>query len=91
MAPDTSATGDRDPAQIKAEIEATQARLAATVDQISERVAPKNVLARIQAALKGVVIDPVTGSPRTERLAAGGGVVVLLVLIRVVRWRRGRR
>lgn len=79
--------GDRSPGQIKADIEATQQRLAATVDGITDRVAPKNVLARTESALKAQVIDPATG-PRYARIAAAAGVVLGIIALRVWRARR---
>ena len=79
---------DRSPEQIERDIRTTRARLAGTVDDIAERVAPKNLLARAKESAKAQVIDPATGEPRYDRIGIAAGVVVLLVTIRVVRKRR---
>ncbi len=82
---------DRSPADIEADIEATRDRLAGTIDQIGDRVSPKNVAARAQASAKAQVVDPGTGSPRIDRIAVVAGVVVLIVVVRVYRARRRSR
>ena len=87
MAQDPSDKPDRHPEEIKAEIEQTQLRLANTVDDIADRVAPKNVAARAQSSLKAQVIDPETG-PRYPRIGAVAGVVIAIVGLKVWRSRR---
>ncbi|RJK97254.1 DUF3618 domain-containing protein [Vallicoccus soli] len=79
---------NRSPEQIERDIKATRARLAGTVDDIAERVAPKTLLARAKESARAQVVDPVTGQPRYERLGAVAGVVLLIVTVRVVRARR---
>jgi Protein of unknown function (DUF3618) len=88
-APDrrSSSAPDRSVPQIKSDIAVTRDRLAGTVDQIADRVNPKNVAERVKAAAKAQVIDPVTGEPRYDRLGVAGGVVLTIVGIRV--WRSG--
>jgi Protein of unknown function (DUF3618) len=73
--------------QIQSEIETTRTRLAGTVDEIADRVSPKNVAERVKVSAKAQVVDPVTG-PRYERIAALAGFVLLVVAIRVWRSRR---
>lgn len=76
--------------QLRADIEDAQRRLAVTMEQIADRVKPANVASRLSAKAKAQVVDPVSG-PRYPRIAAAGGVVMLIVLIRVLRARRRRR
>ena len=78
---------NRTPAEIEADIEATRARLAGTVDAIAEKVKPANVARRGAESAKAQVVDP-AGNLRTERvaiLAVGVAVVVGLLI-----WRRTR-
>ena len=79
---------DRSVDQIAEDIEATRDRLAGTVDQIADRVSPKNVAERAKTSAKAQVIDPVTG-PRYDRIGAAAGFVALIAAIRV--WRSRRR
>ena len=77
----------RTPAEIEADIEATRARLAGTVDAIAYRVKPANVARRGARGLMSQVVDR-NGNLRADRaavLAAVVGGVVGLVL-----WRRSR-
>ena len=76
--------------EIKADIERTQDHLAGTIDELSVRVAPKNLAERAKKDAKAQVVDPVTG-PRWERIAPVVGGVALVVIIRVVRARLRRR
>src|SRR4051794_26343367 len=75
----------RTPAEIEAEIEATRARLAGTVDAIGDRVRPANVARRCLASARAQLVEP-DGRLRTARVAAlaaaAAGVVAVLV------WRR---
>jgi hypothetical protein len=77
----------RTPAQIEADIEATRARLAGTVDAIADRVKPANVARRGVDAAKAQVVAP-DGSLRVERVAALAAVVAGVVGLVV--WRRSR-
>jgi anti-sigma factor RsiW len=86
--PDTKA---RNTEQIEADIAATRARLASTVDELVDRAHPKNVAKRQVEQAKAQVFDE-SGRLRTQKLVAVGGAVVgvvgmLLVLRRLV----GRR
>lgn len=91
-----ASNGARSPEQIEADLAATRLRLAATIDELVERVHPRALAHRGVAGAKAAVVDA-DGKPRTERIvkmAAGvGGVVVALVLLRKFvrgRSRRGR-
>ncbi len=77
----------RTPAEIEADIEATRARLAGTVDAIAYRVKPANVARRGVRGLMSQVVDR-NGNLRPDRVAVLAAVVggaVGLVL-----WRRSR-
>jgi hypothetical protein len=83
------------PAQIEADIEATRARLAGTVDELATRVQPKEI-ARRSAEDAKVKLQAAThtedGKLRTERVAAVGAAAAVLAglaSLRAVRRRRG--
>jgi ElaB/YqjD/DUF883 family membrane-anchored ribosome-binding protein len=86
----SNATGPGDPEQIKAEIEATRAQLAQTVDELGARL---DVPARTRekaARVKDTVVETYLESPP---LAIGGAlaVVVLVLGLVLVRHRTTRR
>jgi len=83
-APPTAAA-PRTPAEIERDIEATRARLATSIDELADRVSPKNVAKRGADKARLAVVDE-TGAPRTTRLASVGAAVAALVGI--VLWRR---
>jgi hypothetical protein len=78
-APDT-----RSPAEIEADIEQTRSRLAGTLDELSERLSPRAVLRKADAAVRGAFVAP-DGAVRKDRAAlalgaaasAVGGLVAL--------------
>ena len=80
-----SDTQARTPQQIEADITATRARLASTVDELVDRAHPKNVAKRQVEQAKAQVFDE-RGQLRTQtRIAVGGavvGVVGMLLMIR---------
>ncbi len=83
---------DSDPAAIEAQIEATRARLAGTVDELSVRLRPQEIARRGTAQAKARLISASTtpdGQPRVERLAAAGAAVVALLVLAIWRRRRG--
>lgn len=92
--PDAASNGARSPEQIEADLVATRERLAATIDQLVERVHPRAVAERSVAGAKAAVIDE-DGKPRTDRIikiAAGvGGAALMVVLLRKFARGRGRR
>ena len=83
---------DSDPAAIEAQIEATRARLAGTVDELSGRLRPQEIARRgtieAKARLRSATTTP-DGQPRVERLAAAGAAVVALIVLVVWRRRHG--
>ena len=87
-------TAAQTPTQIEAEIEATRARLAGTVDELAIRVQPKEI-ARRSAEDAKVKLRAAThtedGSLRTERVAAVGAAAALLAALAGLRALRRRR
>jgi len=77
-------TSQRDAAQIKAEIEQARDQLALTVDQLATRLAP----ARLVEDTKSAVMARLA-SPTGKKVAAAGGVVVTIILVR--NYRRSHR
>jgi hypothetical protein len=71
--------------EIERDIEATRARLAASIDELADRVSPKSVAKRSAEKARLSLVDE-SGAPRTTRLAAIGAVVVAVAGI--VLWRR---
>jgi hypothetical protein len=77
----------RTPAEIERDIEATRARLASTVDELTTRVKPKNLARQAGEGVKGQFVDP-SGALRTGRVAAIAGVITLLAGLSLMRRRR---
>ena len=70
---------NRSPAEIEADIDRTREHLAATLDELSDRLSPRSLARTGGRQVKAQFIDARTGRPRTVRLAvlAGGvGAVV---------------
>jgi Protein of unknown function (DUF3618) len=77
--------------QIEADIAATRARLASTVDELVDRAHPKNVAKRQVEQAKAQVFDE-RGQLRTQKLIAVGGAVVGVVgMLLMIRRLVGRR
>ncbi|SDQ07291.1 DUF3618 domain-containing protein [Quadrisphaera sp. DSM 44207] len=80
-----------DPARLQREIDARQDHLARTVDELTARVAPKELARRTaadaQARARELVLDE-DGALRVERVAAAGAVVLGLLGASI--WRRRR-
>ncbi len=79
--------------QLEAQIAARREHLAATIDELAARAAPKEIARRttvgLREKLRSLTHTP-DGDLRTERLAAvGGAVVVLAGVLTVLRRRRG--
>ncbi len=81
------APSDAKPDTLESEIEATRARLAATIDQLAYRASPKTIVKREVNGFKAHFVDA-QGSPRTDNIlkVAGGalGFVVFVVVMRKV-------
>lgn len=85
-------SGPSDPAAIEAEIEATRARLAGTVDELAVRVHPKELARRGRegaAARARAAVTTTQGQLRVERVAAVAGAALSLLVLAVWRRRRG--
>ena len=81
-----SATSDnRSPDELVDDIEVVRERLAATIDKITDRANPKNIVQRKLDELKARFVNP-DGSPRMEAIlpvaGAAAGAIVLIVVIR---------
>jgi len=86
-----SDTQARTTEQIEADIAATRARLATTVDELVDRAHPRNVAKRQVEQAKAQVFDE-RGQLRTQKLIAVGGAVVGVVgMLLVIRRLVGRR
>ena len=84
------APDDRSPAQIEADIERARQRLAGTLDELSERLSPRAVLRRGNAAVRGAFVAE-DGSVRKDRAALAVGAVVSAIggTVALRRLRRG--
>ena len=83
--------GARTPEQIEADIAATRARLASTVDELVDRAHPKNVAKRQVEQAKAQVFDE-RGQLRTQKIVAVGGAAVgVLAVLLLIRRLVGRR
>jgi hypothetical protein len=81
------ATPPRTPDQIEADLERTRAELSRTVDQIADRVAPRNIARRALASVKAQVVDG-NGQLRIGRVVvAAAGVTAFIAF---TAWRRRR-
>ena len=79
------APSDATPDTLEGEIEATRARLAATIDQLAYRASPKTIVKREINSIKAHFVDP-QGNPRTDNiLKVAGAVVGAVVFVVVVR------
>ena len=86
-----SDTKARTAEQIEADIAATRARLASTVDELVDRASPKNVAKRQVEQAKAQVFDE-RGQLRTQKLVAVGGAAVgVLAVLLLIRRLVGRR
>ncbi|MDX6238597.1 MAG: hypothetical protein QOG10_3412 [Kribbellaceae bacterium] len=88
---DTKATAARTPEQIEADIAATRARLASTVDDLVDRAHPRNVVKHQVEQARAQVFDE-SGRLRTEKLVAVGAAAVAVIgVLLVIRRLVGRR
>ncbi len=73
----------RTPDEISTEIAQTRNRLAGTIDQLVYRTKPKTIVQRQLATTKASFFDA-DGTPRQDRIAMVGGVVLGVVATIVV-------
>ncbi len=92
-------------AELEAQITAARRRLAGTVDEIADRVNPKNVAARTSEKAKerataaagdakvkvSAFFHTPSGELDTTKVGAVGGAVVLVILIKIIARVRTRR
>lgn len=76
----------RSVSEIEAEMDATRARLATTLDELKYATAPKNVIHRQAQKVKSFYVDDY-GAVRIDHVAATVGVVVSVIVVRKV-WKR---
>jgi len=77
-------TSHRSPGDIERDIEATRERLAGTIDEISERVKPSNVVNDLKEKARAQVVDE-HGAVRIQRVAAAGAAAASAVGLAVLK------
>lgn len=71
--------------QFESEIEAARARLAETIDTLTFRASPKNIVRRELYRVAGFFVDE-HGAPRTDNvLRAAGAVVGFVAVVGLIR------
>ena len=75
--------------QLQADVEQARADLLATIDELRLQATPAAIVHRAGRTVTGFVTDEF-GGIRPERVAIVGAVVVGVVAIRVLAWRRRR-
>jgi Protein of unknown function (DUF3618) len=73
----------RTPEEIQADIDAAHERLAASVDELSERLSPASLAEDAKGSIKGVFVDEY-GSVKPKPVAIVVGSVVGLVVLRAI-------
>jgi hypothetical protein len=87
----TKPASARTPEEIEAEIAATRARLASTVDELVDKAHPRNVAKRQVEQARAQVFDA-EGNLRTERIATvAGAIAAVLAVLLIVRRLVNRR
>lgn len=86
----SAGASNRTPDALVRDIEEARDRLAVTIDQIVERVNPKNAARRTLVKVKSRFVNA-DGSPRLETIGpVAGGIVGVAALIVTVRYLAGR-
>ncbi|HEV3169847.1 MAG TPA: DUF3618 domain-containing protein [Actinocrinis sp.] len=81
----------RSPAEIEAEIDRTREHLAATLDELSDRLTPRNMARSGGRVVKAQFVDVETGKVRVGRVAvAAGGAAAMLAALMALRSLRSR-
>lgn len=81
----------RSPTQIEADLDRTREHLSSTLDELSERLSPRDLARRGGLQVKGQFVDLPSGRLRSGRVAAAGGGVAGAVGALVLLRRFGRR
>ena len=83
--PPTYAPDDRTPAELESDLSRTRHRLSTTIDTLTDRMRPRNIVRRLVAS----ILSPFThddGSPDPKKIApVAGGVVAAVGLVVGVR------
>lgn len=82
-AAESAAPEARSAAEIKADIDAAQARLASRVDELSERLSPEMLAEGAIGRVKGVFMHE-DGSPKAKPIAIAAGTVTTLLVLRKI-------
>lgn len=77
------------PQELQAQVEQARADLLATLEELKAQATPAALLQRAGRTVAGIFTDEY-GGIRPERVAIVGAVVVGIVAIRIVAWRRHR-
>jgi len=77
------------PLELQAQVEQARADLLATIDELKAQATPAAMLQRAGRTVTGIFTDEF-GGIRPERVAIAGAVVVGVVAIRILVWRRRR-
>ena len=80
-------------AELQAQIEATRARLAGTIDQLTTKAAPSALLEREKENVRARFVNATKtpeGDLRTERVAAVAAALAVVLVVRFLLKRRGR-
>lgn len=72
-------------ADLETQIERSREELAASIDAIAEKVAPKNVASAAKNRARGVIVDS-DGNLKKDKVAVLGGIALAFMTILV--WRR---
>ena len=81
----------RSPAEIEADIDRTREQLAATLDELSDRLTPRNMARGAGRMVKAQFVDVESGKVRAGRVAAvAGGVATALAALFALRGLRSR-
>ncbi|MFZ0323459.1 MAG: DUF3618 domain-containing protein [Actinomycetes bacterium] len=73
----------RTPEQIQADIDAAQQQLAATVDELSDRLSPQSLADEATGVVKGWFVHP-DGSVKGKPIAIIGGTLAGLIVLRQI-------
>lgn len=80
--------------KLENDIVTTRDRLARTIDELTQRAAPQNVIARQKAAAKASFDSAArteSGELRMDRVALAAGVVGAIVVLKLVSGRRKKK
>ena len=75
--------------ELQAEVEKARADLLASIEELKAQATPGAILRRAGRTVTGIFTDEF-GGIRPERVAIAGAVVVGVVAIRIIAWRRHR-